>query len=176
MSSKRKPPSLAGRPLKVGKAKKYCCSKPLCKVQFVSSQSLAMHVTKNKACADALSSVNTTSFPNSDSEALSPDFPLEPDSDSESDDNLFKSPWNCLVPWDDDDKNDELADSMNDVGDDDSHNNQDGSLTANSTNSPLVTVAVGPAGVSFTPSKFVETKLLKYLMMRIHHISFTRIF
>jgi hypothetical protein len=114
-----------------------------------------MHLTKNKACADAPSFVKTRSFPNSDSETLSPDFPLEADSDSESDDNLFKSPWNCLVPWDDDDDNSD--DSMNEVGDDDR------SRTANSATSPLATEAVGPAGVSFTPSKFVETKLLKIL-------------
>ena len=54
VSSKRKPPSLAGRPAKHSKRQPFPCHNALCTKQYASSRSLNMHLFKNQACADCV--------------------------------------------------------------------------------------------------------------------------
>jgi hypothetical protein len=108
MSSKRKPPSLAGRPAKESKQQPFPCPNPLCKQCYKTSRSLRMHFTKNQACADYVVPHQKPVAQNSGEDS------------SSSDDNI---PWgNHISAWDTSDDDSDAsarafeASSCNDVG------------------------------------------------------------
>ncbi len=156
MSSKRKPPSQAGRPAKDRKQQSFPCPNSLCKQQYATSRSLTMHLSKCQACADCVLSDKKPAA--QDSPSTSSRDPRFPDDDSDSTDASDTTmPWGkCFDnPWDS-----SSDDSSEDVVNEDAAESES-----------VVEVALPPDpetdlscyGVSFTNSDFMETKLLKIL-------------
>ena len=75
MSSKRKPPSLAGRPAKDRKQQPFPCPNVLCKEQYATSRSLNMHLFKNQACAECVARRPNEKPAAQDSPPSSPEVP-----------------------------------------------------------------------------------------------------